>query len=385
MSDFYLSDKNKYYREIGKRIADEVVRPIAAELDRSREYPHKFFEALREDNLAGMWIPEEYGGCGASLFDLVLFVEELAKACGGVAAVYAVNALGSFPLLLFGTDEQKQKYLPRLASGELKAAFGLSELTAGSDAGSLKTTAVSDGDNVILNGDKKWNTNGGVAGIYTIFANAKPEKGARGITAYLVEKETPGFIIGKREQLMGIKCCPVHELHLENVKIPITQQLGKEGEGFKIAMKTLDRARPGIGSQAVGIAQGALDLALNYTNERKQFGEAISRNQAVQFMLADMGTKTQAARLLVYHAAQALDANSKDGSSIAAMAKLFSSDTAMSVTTDAVQLFGGYGYCEEHPIEKYMRDAKITQIYEGTNQIQRIVIGRSLIKGISKK
>jgi len=382
---FQVTEQNRFYQEAGQRIAQEYIKPVAAELDRTRDYPHSVFEVLQKENLAGIWIPEEYGGRGASLTDLVIFVEEMARVCGAIAAIYAVNALGSFPILIAGTDDQKQKYLPAIASGALKTAFGLSEPDAGSDAGSLKTTAIKEGDQVVLSGTKKWNTNGGVAGIYTIFANSDPERGARGVTAYLVEKGTPGFTVGKREPLMGIRCVPVHELHFEKCRIPRTQLLGKAGEGFKIAMQTLDRARPGIGAQAVGIGQGALDLTLEYTMSRQQFGQPISRNQGIQFMLADMGTQVMAARLLVRQAAYALDNQLKEGSAIAAMAKLFASDTAMAVTTDAVQLFGGYGYCEDYPIEKFMRDAKITQIYEGTNQIQRIVISRALMKGASAK
>lgn len=380
MSDFDLTEQNKYYRDAGRRIAQEIIKPIAARYDQSREYPSELFDVLQKENLSGMWIPEEYGGRGARLIDLVLFVEEIARACGGMALIYAVNALGSFPIMLAGTEEQKKKYLPKVASGEIKTAFGLSEPTAGSDVGNMKSSATIDGNSVVLNGSKKWNTNGGVASIFTIFANARPDRGARGITAYLVDRDTAGFTVGKRELLMGIRCASVNELHLENCRIDASQQLGNEGDGFKIAMQTLDLARPGIGAQAVGIAQGALDLAINYTQERQQFGQPISRNQAIQFMLADMGTKIEAARLLVHKAARALDLQTPDASYYASMAKLYASDTAMQVTTDAVQLFGGYGYCEDYPIEKYMRDAKITQIYEGTNQIQRIVISRALMK-----
>ncbi|MBN2384979.1 acyl-CoA dehydrogenase family protein [bacterium] len=385
MSEFDLTEQNMYYRDQGRKIARECIRPLAAELDRTGEYPHKLFETLHKENLAGIWVPTEYGGRGASLLDLVIFIEEMARECGGMAAIYAVNALGSFPLILVGTQAQKDKYLPRIARGELKTAFGLSEPQAGSDAGNLTTTARVEADRIVLNGTKKWNTNGGIAGIYTIFANAHPEKGARGITAYLVEKDTPGFRVGKREQLMGIRCVPVHELHLEDCRIEPSQQLGAEGEGFKIAMQTLDMARPGIGAQAVGIAQGALDLALSYTQDRQQFGQPIARNQAIQFKIADMGTQIHAARLLVRHAARAIVQQSAQSQLYASMAKLFASDTAMSVTTDAVQLFGGYGYCQDFPIEKYLRDAKITQIYEGTNEIQRMVIARALFKAASNK
>jgi len=338
------------------------------------------YDALREKGLLGLWIPEEYGGKGGSLLDLCVVVEELSRACGGIGAAIAVNALGTFPLLIAGSDELKARYLPRLATGEILACFGLSELDAGSDAGSLRATAVQDGDEWVLNGDKKWTTGGSVASICTVFANADPEKGSRGITAFLVELDTPGFEVGKREDLMGIRCLPVHEMHLRDVRVPASQMLGKVGRGFPLALATLDRARPGVAAQAVGIAQGALELAAARVSQRQQFGGPIARNQGIQFMLAEMATQVEAARGLVHRAARAFDAGAKRITAIAAMAKLYASDVAMRVTTDAVQLFGGYGYCRDYPIEKYMRDAKITQIYEGTNQIQRLVIGGAVLK-----
>ncbi len=376
-----LSKENLEYIEKAKEIADKYVRPVAAELDKEQKYPWDIIKELQKAELMGVWIPKEYGGKGGGVFNMCLVVEELSKACGGVGVAYAVNALGSFPIILAGTEEQKKKWLPEIARGNKLIAFGLSEKEAGSDAGSIKTRAVKDGDYYIINGDKKWTTNGGAADLYTIFCVTEPEKGTRGISAFIVEKGTPGFEIGKAEDKMGIRCVSVHELHFRDCKIPAENLLGgKEGNGFATAMMTLDRGRPGVAAQAVGLAQGALDLAIGYARQRKQFGEAIVSFQAIQFMLADMATLVEAARQLVYTCAKAIDAGVKNISKLSAMAKVFSTDAAMKVTTDAVQIFGGYGYMKDYPIEKYMRDAKITQIYEGTNQIQRIVIARNLIK-----
>lgn len=380
----FMSETNRRYQQKAREIAHDVIAPLCAELDRTREYPDGVFEILKAENMSGIWVPKDYGGPGASIFDLVLVIEEFARVCGGVACVYAVNALGSFPLLIAGNEEQKRKYLPGIAAGDIKTAFGLSEKNAGSDAGSLQTLAEVVSDKIVLNGAKKWTTNASAASLYTIFANSRPDRGARGITAYLVEKGTAGFSVGKREDLMGIRCVPVHELQFNDCAILPEQQLGKEGQGFKIAMQTLDNARPGIGAQAVGIAQGAFELAVKRVQERKQFDQPLVRNQAIQFLLADMGTQIHASRLLVHEAAHALDSGDVNHSLYAAMAKLMASDTAMDVTTKAVQLFGGYGYCRDYPIEKFMRDAKITQIYEGTNEIQRLVIGRALIKNVLK-
>ncbi len=297
----------------------------------------------------------------------------------GVA--YAVNALGSFPIILSGSEEQKLRWLPSVAAGEKLIAFGLSEMASGSDAGSLRTRAVRDGDCYVVDGDKKWNTNADAASIYTVYCSTRPDRGSRGISPIVIEKGTPGFEIGKREDLMGIRCVPVHELHFRGCRVPAENLLGEtEGQGFKNAMRTLDRARPGVAAQAVGLAQGALEWAMRYTSERRQFGQSVMSFQAIQFMLADMATQVEAARQLVYSAARAIDAEHPGASKYAAMSKVFASDVAMRVTTDAVQLFGGYGYCRDYPVEKYMRDAKITQIYEGANQIQRMVIGRALTK-----
>ncbi|MBI2840910.1 MAG: acyl-CoA dehydrogenase family protein [Acidobacteria bacterium] len=376
-----LTKQNLEYREKAREVSDKVVRPIAAELDRTGEYPWAFIEALKEKNLMGVWVPKEYGGDGAGVLDLCLVVEEISRGCGGMGVAYAVNALGSFPIILGGTEEQKKRYLPDIAAGRKLIAFGLSEKTAGSDAGSLKARAEKDGGGYSLTGEKKWNTNGNAASIYTVFASSNPDRGTRGISSFIVEKGMAGFEIGKREDLMGIRCVPVHELHFRDCRVPGDNLLGgKEGMGFAHAMMTLDRARPGVAAQAVGLAQGALELALQYTKDRNQFGQSISSFQAIQFILADMAVQVEAARQLVYAAARAIDEGQSNISRLAAMAKVFATDTAMRVTTDAVQLFGGYGYSREYPVEKYMRDAKITQIYEGTNQIQRVVIARSLIK-----
>ncbi|BCW92284.1 MAG: acyl-CoA dehydrogenase [Thermoanaerobaculum sp.] len=376
-----LPPRTQEYKARAREVAEKYARPVAAELDRTGEYPWSVIQALRDYDLMGIWIPKEYGGHGAGVLDMCVVVEELSRACGGIGVAYAVNALGSFPIVLGGTEEQKQKYLPAVAKGEKLIAFGLSEKWSGSDAGSLIATAQKDGDSYVINGQKKWNTNGGVASLYTVYAATDRSRGTRGISAFIVEKGTPGFEIGKREDTMGIRCVPVHELHFKNCRVPAENLLGgKEGTGFANAMMTLDRARPGVAAQAVGLAQGALEWAIRYTSERQQFGQSVMSFQAIQFMLADMAIQIEAARQLVYTAARAIDAGLPNVSKLAAMAKVMATDTAMRVTTDAVQLFGGYGYCRDYPIEKYMRDAKITQIYEGTNQIQRVVIARALTR-----
>ena len=380
-----LSKQNIDYMERAREVAEKYVRPQAAELDRTGEYGWEILEALKSYELTGVWIPEEYGGKGGGVLDLCLIVEQISRACGGVGVSYAVNALGSFPIILGGTDEQKEKYLPSIASGESLIAFGLSEKASGSDAGSLRTTAIRDGDDYVLNGHKKWNTNGGVASVFTIYALTEPDKGMRGISAFIVEKDTPGFTVGKREDTMGIRTASVNELDFVDCRVPASQLLGnREGGGFRNTMMTLDRARPGVAAQALGLAQGAFEWALRYTSERRQFGQTVMSHQAVQFMLADMATQIEAARQLVYASARLIDSGAKNVNKMAAMGKVFATDTAMKVTTDAVQLFGGYGYCRDYPIEKYMRDAKITQIYEGTNQVQRLVIGRALTRELKE-
>jgi alkylation response protein AidB-like acyl-CoA dehydrogenase len=380
-----LTKQNIDFVERAREVAEKYIRPRAAELDRTGEYGWDILEALKSYELTGAWIPQEYGGKGAGVLDLCLIVEQLSRACGGVGVSYAVNALGSFPIILGGTEEQKEKYLPSIASGDKLIAFGLSEKASGSDAGSLRTTAIQDGDDYVLNGHKKWTTNGGVASLFTVYALTDPSRGMRGISPLIVEKDTPGFTVGKREDTMGIRTAWINELDFEDCRVPASQILGmKEGHGFKNAMMTLDRARPGVAAQALGLAQGALEWALRYTSDRRQFGQTVMSHQAVQFMLADMATQVEAARQLVYASARYIDSGAKNVNKIAAMGKVFATDTAMKVTTDAVQLFGGYGYCKDYPIEKYMRDAKITQIYEGTNQVQRIVIGRALTRELKE-
>jgi len=368
-------------RERARHLAETVMRPVAAKYDVEQTYPWEVQHAIRDAGLSGVWIPEEYGGMGGGVLDLCLVVEEFSRACGGMGVGFAVNALGSFPILVGGTDEQKARWLPPIAAGEKLIAFGLSEKEAGSDAGSMKTRAAKDGEEYVLNGEKKWNTNGAVASYNTIFAVTNPDRGARGISAFVVESDMPGYRVGKHEDKMGIRCVPVVEIHLEDCRVPAENLLGgAEGHGFKQAMITLDRARPGVAAQAVGLAQGALDLAIAYTHERQQFGQAVSSFQGVQWMFADMATQIEAARQLVHTAARVIDSGAKSITKLSAMCKLMATDTAMRVTTDCVQLFGGYGYCKDYPIEKYMRDAKITQIYEGTNQIQRLVIARALLR-----
>ncbi|ANM29103.1 acyl-CoA dehydrogenase [Acidobacteria bacterium Mor1] len=376
-----LTPKNQEYIERARAVAENVMRPVAAKYDVEQTYPWEVQRAIREAGLSGVWIPEEYGGEGGGVMDLCLVVEQFSRACGGMGVGYAVNALGSFPIILGGTEDQKKRWLPDIASGEKLISFGLSEKDAGSDAGGMTTRAERQGDEYVINGEKKWNTGGAVASLNTIFAVTEPDRGARGISGIVVEKDAPGYRVGKHEDKMGIRCVPVVEIHLDECRVPADNLLGgSEGRGFKHAMMTLDRARPGVAAQAVGLAQGALDLAIEYTGKRKQFGQSISAFQGIQWMLADMGTQIEAARQLVYTAARAADAGAKNISKLSAMCKLMATDVAMKVTTDAVQLFGGYGFVKDYPIEKYMRDAKITQIYEGTNQIQRLVIARSMLR-----
>ncbi len=368
-------------RAKARELAETVMRPLAAKYDEEQTYPWEVQKAIAAAGLSGVWIPEEYGGMGGGVLDLCIVVEEFSRACGGMGVGFAVNALGSFPILVSGTDEQKARWLPPIAAGEKLIAFALSEKASGSDAGSMTTRAELDGDEYVLNGEKKWNTNGAVASFNTVFAVTNPDRGARGISAIVVEEDTPGYRVGKHEDKMGIRCVPVVEIHFDNCRVPAANLLGgKEGHGFKHAMITLDKARPGVAAQAVGLAQGALDLALAYTHERQQFGQSVSSFQGVQWMLADMATQIEASRQLVHTAARTIDSGRKHITKLSAMCKLMATDVAMKVTTECVQLFGGYGYCKDYPIEKYMRDAKITQIYEGTNQIQRLVIARNLLR-----
>lgn len=383
--NYFLTDEQKEIKALAAKIADEKIRPIAHEFDEREEFPAEIVKILGDADLYRVFIPTEYDGLGGGVFEMCLVVEELSRACGGIALAYAASGLGIIPIILFGNEEQKKKYLPRLAAGEILAAFALTEPDAGSDASAIKTTALPQGDYYVVNGTKQWISNGGDAFIYTVICLTDPARGARGSSALLIEKGTPGFEFGKKEKKMGIRANSTRELIFQDCKVPKSQLLGKEGMGFMVAMKTFDQSRPGVAAQAVGIAQGALDEALKYAQERHQFGKPISSFQGIQFMLADMATRIEAARALTLQVARTIDAGEKNTSKISAMAKVFASDTAMSVTTDAVQIFGGYGYMREYPVEKMMRDAKITQIYEGTNQIQREVIAINLIKETVRK
>jgi len=383
--DYFLSEEQKMVKDLAAKIAEEKVKPVREELDEKGEFPWDIMKVFAESDMCGLYIPEQYGGFGGGTLEFCLATEEISRVCGGVGVTFAASALGAVPILLFGSEEQKKKYLPDIAAGKKLAAFGLTEANAGSDAGGMETTAKKQGDHYVINGTKQWITNGGEAETYTVIAMTDKKKGSRGATAFIVEKGTPGFSFGKKENKMGIRCSATRELVFQDCKVPASNVLGKEGMGFIVAMKTLDRTRPGIGAQAVGIAQGALDEALKYSRERVQFGKPISTFQAIQHMLADMATQVEAARALVYASAKTIDAGAKDITKDAAIAKLFASDVAMKVTTDAVQILGGYGYMKEYPVEKMMRDAKITQIYEGTNQIQRNQIALGLIKEVVSK
>jgi alkylation response protein AidB-like acyl-CoA dehydrogenase len=383
MSDLLLSKENLEWRDRAREIAENHIRPVAAEHDAKQEYPWAVTKAMADAGLLKVWIPEEYGGSAGEtpVLNLCLVVEEISRACGAMGVGFAVNALGSFPILLGGTEEQKQKYLPDIAAGKRLIAFCLSEKTAGSDAGGMKTVATKDGDDWILDGEKKWTTNGGVADIYTVFAVTDPESRSRRISALVVEKEFEGFSIGKIEDKMGIRAIPVTETLFDKVRVPGENLLGgREGVGFKQAMMTLDHARPGVAAQALGLAQGAVDLALHWACRRVQFGSPISSQGQIQAKLADMQSKVSGARYLVYACAKNIDLKASNIGLLAAQAKLLATNVAMEVTTEAVQIFGGYGFMKDYPIEKYMRDAKITQIYEGTNEIQRLVIARNMIK-----
>ncbi len=383
--NYFLTEEQQMIQDLARQIATEKIIPARAELDEKEEFPSEIMNILAQSDLFGLYIPEEYGGMGGGCFELCLATEQISRACGGVAVSYAASGLGAYPILLFGTHEQKQKYLPDIATGKKLAAFALTEANAGSDAGGTQTTAVLDGDHYILNGTKQWITNGGEAETYTVIAMTNKAKGSRGASAFIVEKGWEGFEFGKKEKKMGIRCSSTRELVFKNCRVPKENLLGKQGMGFIVAMKTLDRTRPGIGGQAVGIAQGALDEALSYSRQRVQFGKPISSFQAIQHMLADMAIQIEAARSLVYCTARYIDSGAKKISKDSAMCKTFAADMCMKVTTDAVQILGGYGYMREYPVEKMMRDAKITQIYEGTNQIQRNVIALQLIKESASK
>ncbi|MBL7085043.1 MAG: acyl-CoA dehydrogenase [Candidatus Omnitrophica bacterium] len=378
--DYQLTEEQIMIRDLARKIAREKIKPKTAEYDQTGEFPWEIMKTLAGSDLFGIYIEEKYGGTGGGVLELAIATEELSCACGGVAVSFAASALGTYPIILFGNEEQKKKYLPDLASGKKIAAFALTEASAGSDASNVQTTARKESDYYVLNGTKQWITNGGEAQVYAVIAMTDKSKGARGASAFIVEKDTPGFTFGKKEDKMGIRASATRELVFTDCKIPKENLLGREGIGFIVAMKTFDTSRPGVAAQAVGIAQGALDLAVEYARQRVQFGKSISSFQGIQFMLADMATEIEAARALVYAACRHIDSGAKNVAKESSMAKLFASDVCMKVTTDCVQIFGGYGYMRDYPIEKFMRDAKITQIYEGTNQIQRDIIARHVIR-----
>jgi butyryl-CoA dehydrogenase len=383
--DYFLTEDQLMIKEMTRQVAEEKVVPLRVELDEKEEFPWEIMKVLALSDLFGLFIPEEFGGLGKGCLELCIAVEELSRACLGVSTTYAANALGTSPILLFGSEEQKKKYLPDIAAGKRLVAFGLTEANAGSDAAGIQTTAKLDGNEYVLNGTKQWITNGGEAEIYTIIAMTDRSKGARGASAFIVEKGTPGFNFGKKEKKMGIRASATRELIFDNCRVPKDNILSREGMGFIITMKTLDNSRTGVGAQGVGVAQGAFEEAVKFAKQRIQFGHPIISFQAVQHMLADMATEIEAARALIYSVAKYIDSGAKDISKESAMAKVFATDMAMRVTTNAVQVMGGSGYMREYPVEKMMRDAKILQIYEGTNQIQRNVIGLSLIKEAAKK
>lgn len=379
--NYGLSELALDIRGMMREFAEARVKPVRAELDESGQFPTEILRELGRMDLMGLYIPVEYGGTfeGDSMPNLIA-VEELSRVCIGVSVSYAATGLGADPILIGGSDEQKKKYLPPLASGEKWAAYALTEPNAGSDAGAIRTTAVKKGDKYVLNGTKQWITNGGEADIYTVFAVTDKARGARGVSAFIVEKGTPGFSFGKKENKLGIRASATRELIFEDCEVPAENLIGREGTGFIWAMKTFDVSRPGIAAQGVGLAQGALDEAVTYAKVREQFGRPIIANQGLSWMLADMATKVETARALTYAVVRTIDSGEKDYTKFSAMCKVYASDVAMQVTTDAVQVLGGYGYMKEYPVEKMMRDAKILQIYEGTNQIQRDIIGLALNK-----
>ncbi|RCG27874.1 acyl-CoA dehydrogenase [Sphaerisporangium album] len=378
-------DEHRMLRETVRALADEKIAPHAASVDENGEFPWEAYKALVAADLHAVHVPEQYGGAGADALAAVIVIEEVARACASSSLIPAVNKLGTVPLLLSASEDLKQRYLPRVARGEGMFSYALSEPEAGSDAAAMKTRAVRDGDHYVLNGTKMWITNAGVSEFYTVMAVTDPAAGARGISAFVVEKDDEGVSFGAKEKKLGIKGSPTRQVILENVRIPADRMIGEEGTGFKTALATLDHTRITIAAQALGIAQGALDYAIGYVKERKQFGKAIAEFQGLQFMIADMAMKLEAARQLTYAAAAKSEAamhgeRVADLTFFSSAAKCAASDAAMEITTDAVQLLGGYGYTRDYPVERMMRDAKITQIYEGTNQIQRMVMARQLLK-----
>lgn len=378
--EYFLSEQQTTMRDLARRIAEEKIVPVRAELDEREEFPWDIIKDLADSDMFRVFLPEEYGGLGGGCLDLCLVVEELSRACSGIALCYAASALGSSAILKYGSEEQKQKYLPAIASGQKLSAFALTEATAGSDAGAIKTTAQKVSDGYLLNGTKQFITNGGDAEIYTVIASTNQSKGTRGASAFLVEKETPGFSFGKKEKKMGIRTSSTRELVFKDCLIPEANLVGREGMGFIMTMKLLDHSRPGIGAQAIGLAQGALEAAVDYARQRIQFGHPIISIGVVQDILADMAIQVEAARALNYAVARTIDSGAKQFTEEAAMTKVFASDMAMKVTIQAVQILGGAGYMRDYPVEKMMRDAKITQIYEGTNEVLRGTIASELRK-----
>jgi alkylation response protein AidB-like acyl-CoA dehydrogenase len=378
--DYFLSEQQQILKDLARRIAEEKVRPVRAELDEKEEFPWEIIKELASADMFRVFIPEEYEGLSGGCLDLCLVVEELSRVCSAVAVSYAAVDLGIIPLMEFGSHEQKQKHLPDIAAGKKLAAFAVTEPTAGSDVSAIKTTAQRVPGGYILNGTKQFITNGGEAELYTVIALTDKAKGIRGASAIMVEKGTPGFTFGKKEKKMGIRASATRELVFKDCFVPETNLISKEGMGFIVTMKLFDKSRPGIGAQAVGVAQGALETAIDYARQRIQFGHPIIAIQAVQHMLADMAMQVEAARALVYAAARTVDGGAKNVSQDSAMAKVFASDVAMKVTVDAIQVMGGAGFMRDYPAEKMMRDAKITQIYEGTNQVLRNVIAAELRK-----
>jgi alkylation response protein AidB-like acyl-CoA dehydrogenase len=376
---FALTDVQREFRQTMRRFCEERIAPHAAEADRTASFPRASFEACVEMELPSLGIPAEYGGAGADTVSQAIMAEEIARVCASTSVTMLISKLGMLPVMNWGSDELKQKYLPKVASGEAQASYCLSEPDAGSDVASLSTRAARDGDSYVITGTKYWITNAGISDTYTVFAKTDPSAGHRGISCFVVEAEW-GVKVAKHEDKLGLRGSPTGEVLLDEVRVPVANLVGEEGQGFHIAMHTLDRSRPTIGAQAVGIAQGAIDYAAGYMKERHAFGQAIAEFQGLRFMLADMAMRTEAARMLVYRACALVDHDpAGELGVVGAMAKCFASDTAMSVTTDAVQLLGGYGYTKDFPVERFMRDAKITQIYEGTNQVQRVVIAKKLL------
>jgi len=378
--DYFLTEEQQMIVDVARQITEEKIIPCRAELDEREEFPSAIIRDIAQADLAGLYISEQYGGYGGGSFDIVLALEQFARGCVGIATSFAANALGAYPIIISGSEELKQKYLPAIASGEKMAAFALTEPNAGSDASGIQTTAVLDGDHWVLNGTKQWITNGGEANVYSVIAITDRAKGPRGASMFVVEDTDPGFSYGQKEKKLGIRASSTRELIFKDCRIPRDRMIGRPGSGFITVMKTLDKSRPGIAILGVGLAQAALDEAAVYAKQRVQFGKPIIAFQAVQHLLADMAIQTEAARALVYQSAKHIDAHPEDMSKASSMCKVFATDVAMKVTVDAVQVLGGYGYMREYPVEKMMRDAKILQIYEGTNQIQRNVVGQALNK-----